>query len=116
MFCAVTVVTTVALALTLAVASAAVAEQTGDHAARSPEVATASRPAGEHQREATAPPAPSHAAHDGVYSNGAIGRYPASRDASGTAWQPDSSEHGGVHAQYGQWSLMGHLTLNGVYD
>ena len=29
---------------------------------------------------------------------GALGPYPMSREASGTAWQPDASRHGGVHA------------------
>ena len=28
---------------------------------------------------------------------GALGPYPTSREASGTAWQPDASRHGGVH-------------------
>ena len=47
---------------------------------------------------------------------GALGTYPMSREASGTAWQPDASIHGGLHATAGEWMLMGHLTLNGVYD
>jgi hypothetical protein len=47
---------------------------------------------------------------------GALGAYPMSREASGTAWQPDDSRHGGLHANAGDWTLMGHLTLNAVYD
>lgn len=47
---------------------------------------------------------------------GALGAYPMSREASGTAWQPDASRHGGLHAAAGDWTLMGHLTLNAVYD
>jgi len=47
---------------------------------------------------------------------GAYGPYPMSREASGTAWQPDASAHGGVHAMAGDWTLMGHMTLNLVYD
>ena len=47
---------------------------------------------------------------------GALGAYPMAREASGTAWQPDASRHGGVHASLGDWMLMGHLQLNGVYD
>src|SRR5690606_10736067 len=27
------------------------------------------------------------------------------RDASGTAWQPDGSPHGGNHAEWGAWTL-----------
>ena len=38
-----------------------------------------------------------------------------SRDASGTSWQPDAAEHNGVHATAGDWMLMGHLMLTGVY-
>jgi hypothetical protein len=38
------------------------------------------------------------------------------REASGTAWQPDASEHSGVHLTRGDWMLMGHAMLNGVYD
>jgi hypothetical protein len=48
--------------------------------------------------------------------SGALGPYPMSREASGTAWQPDASHHGGLHAAAGDWTLMGHLTLNAVYD
>jgi len=47
---------------------------------------------------------------------GAYGPYSMGRDASGTAWQPDVSSHGGVHAQAGDWMLMSHLLLNGVYS
>ena len=47
---------------------------------------------------------------------GALGAYPMNREASGTAWQPDASTHGGIHVAAGDWTLMGHLMLNGVYD
>jgi hypothetical protein len=47
---------------------------------------------------------------------GALGSYSMSRDASGTSWQPDSSTHGGVQGMVGDWMLMGHALLNGVYD
>jgi hypothetical protein len=55
-----------------------------------------------------------HTEHDGA--NGALGRYPMTRESSGTAWQPDTSEHMGVMGQSGDWSLMGHGLLNLVYD
>ena len=58
-----------------------------------------------------------HAAPPGEHQMpGAYGPYPSQREASGTAWQPDSSHHGGVHLMTGDWMLMGHLTLNAVYD
>src|SRR5687767_11668787 len=47
---------------------------------------------------------------------GALGSYPTTREASGTAWQPDSTPHSGVHVSAGDWALMGHATLFGVYD
>jgi hypothetical protein len=47
---------------------------------------------------------------------GALGDYPMSRDASGTSWQPDASVHAMGHVMRGDWTLMGHAMLNGVYD
>jgi hypothetical protein len=47
---------------------------------------------------------------------GALGAYAMSREASGTSWQPDASPHGGIHLMAGDWMLMGHALLNGVYD
>lgn len=47
---------------------------------------------------------------------GALGFYPMSREASGTAWQPDASAHSGVHKMADGWMLMGHAVLNGVYS
>ena len=47
---------------------------------------------------------------------GALGPYPMNREASGTAWQPDMSEHSGVQVMAGDWMLMGHAVLNGVYS
>lgn len=47
---------------------------------------------------------------------GALGRYDAAREASGTAWQPDSSPHAGIHAMAGGWMLMAHGRLDLVYD
>lgn len=43
---------------------------------------------------------------------GALGPYPLTREASGTAWQPDASSHGGAHAMLGSWSVMGHAAFN----
>lgn len=72
---------------------------------------------------APAPPAPidrqamDHPAdHGAMVMTGALGGYAGAREASGTAWQPDTSIHGGVHANAGDWMLMGHLALTGVYD
>jgi hypothetical protein len=47
---------------------------------------------------------------------GLYGAYGMGRDASGTAWQPDVSTHGGVHMHRGAWMFMSHALLNGVYD
>jgi hypothetical protein len=47
---------------------------------------------------------------------GALGPYVMTREASGTAWQPDASPHAGAHVTAGPWALMGHAILYGVYD
>jgi hypothetical protein len=50
-------------------------------------------------------------------STGILGSYPGARDSSGTSWQPDASEQmGGLHLMSGDWMLMGHMTLWGIYD
>src|ERR1043165_2297718 len=49
-------------------------------------------------------------------SSGILGAYPMTRDSSGTSWQPDDSRHAAIHAMAGDWMLMGHLTLWGIYD
>ena len=47
---------------------------------------------------------------------GLLGSYPATRDASGTSWQPDAATHEGIHVMAGDWMLMGHLRLDGIAD
>jgi hypothetical protein len=70
---------------------------------------------------AAAAPAVDHAAmghgeggHGAMRS--ALGNYPASRDASGTAWQPDSGEHAGWMMKKGDWDIMVHGNLDLVAD
>ncbi len=46
----------------------------------------------------------------------AFGPYSVTREASGTAWQPDASPMAGVMRTRGDWTLMGQALLNGVYD
>jgi hypothetical protein len=58
-----------------------------------------------------------HGGHMGqMEMSGALGPYPLTRESSGTAWQPDTSEHTGLHAVSGDWTLMAHGVLNFVYD
>lgn len=56
------------------------------------------------------------AGHSGHEMTGALGRYPMTRESSGTAWQPDASGHMGLMNQSGDWTLMGHGVVNLVYD
>jgi hypothetical protein len=56
-----------------------------------------------------------HAGH-AMAMNGALGSYPMERESSGTAWQPDTSEHMGLQVMSGDWMLMAHGVLNLVYD
>lgn len=46
----------------------------------------------------------------------ALGPYPMNREASGTSWQPDTSPHQALHIMSGDWTIMFHGMLNGVYD
>lgn len=54
--------------------------------------------------------------HSGHAMTAALGPYPATREASGTAWQPDASNHMGLMTGSGEWTLMAHGVLNLVYD
>ena len=56
----------------------------------------------------------SHSDHGAM--TGALGTYPAGRESSGTSWQPDSAEHRGLMTMSGDWMLMGHADLFGVYS
>ncbi len=47
---------------------------------------------------------------------GNLGAYPMTRDASGTAWQPDSSPMEGVSRDVAGWSIMLHGWIAGAYD
>ncbi len=47
---------------------------------------------------------------------GRFGAYPLEREASGTAWQPDSTPHGGLHWMRGPWMVMAHGYADLVWD
>jgi hypothetical protein len=47
---------------------------------------------------------------------GALGPYAMSREASGTSWQPESTPHQGLHFTAGDWMLMAHGYVDGIYD
>jgi hypothetical protein len=67
----------------------------------------------------TRPVMPMPAEHNsthGMTMSGALGPYPMQRESSGTAWQPDTSEHSGLHIMSGDWTLMAHGIANLVYD
>lgn len=93
-----------------------------DHSAHQPAPTPAEGTAADHGTHGSPPAPPGQAGHSahaeaGAHEMpGALGPYGSSREASGTAWQPDASIHGGVHAAAGDWMLMGHLALNAVYD
>ena len=57
-----------------------------------------------------------HGEHAGHEMKGLLGPYGIAREGSGTSWQPDTSPHEGIHAQYGEWMTMWHALFNGVYD
>jgi hypothetical protein len=47
---------------------------------------------------------------------GMLGPYGMSREASGTAWQPESTPHTGIHTMANGWHLMTHGFANLIYD
>ena len=51
-----------------------------------------------------------------VQFGGALGDYPMMRDASGTAWQPDSAPMEGIHGIAGNWATMVHGYIAAIYD
>src|SRR3954464_4191628 len=77
------------------------------------------QPAGmpEHQHS---PPAeedlPALGTGPSVQFGGALGDYPMMRDASGTAWQPDSAPMEGIHGIAGDWATMVHGYISAIYD
>ena len=60
-------------------------------------------------------PMDDHAGH-AMAMTGAFGSYPMERESSGTAWQPDTSEHQGLMTMSADWTFMAHGVLNLVYD
>jgi hypothetical protein len=69
----------------------------------------------EHMGQMGQMPEMEHAGHE-MAMTGALGPYPMERESSGTAWQPDTSEHTGLHVASGDWTLMAHGVVNLVYD
>lgn len=47
---------------------------------------------------------------------GMYGRYPMSRDSSGTSWQPESTPLQGIHFTHKNWMLMLDAWINLIYD
>ncbi len=47
---------------------------------------------------------------------GMLAPYSMSREASGTAWQPESTPHMGVHTTWNGWHLMTHGFASLIYD
>jgi hypothetical protein len=56
------------------------------------------------------------AAHEHGGMKGYLGPYPMNREGSGTSWLPDTTPHQGVHSTVGDWMVMWHALVNGVYD
>jgi hypothetical protein len=68
------------------------------------------------QRSMPQPIAKDEHAAGAMEMSGALGPYPMERESSGTAWQPDTTEHMGLHVLSGDWTLMAHGVLNLVFD
>ncbi|MBS0332124.1 MAG: hypothetical protein JSS35_05110 [Proteobacteria bacterium] len=69
------------------------------------------------QMDVAQPPAEGAAKGMGMSQmEGALGSYAFSREASGTSWQPDASPHEAIHLRLGDWLLMFHGQVTGVWD
>jgi hypothetical protein len=112
-----------ALALALCIASSLQAQQPP---APAPEPHHHDMPGMKHdktKKDKTDPTDPTHMKdmpgmqhmHD-MAMPGMLGPYGMSREASGTAWQPESTPHMGVHTMSNGWHLMTHGFANLVYD
>lgn len=51
-----------------------------------------------------------------VGMTGALGPYLSPRESSGTSWQPDVTRHDGLHAMWGDWTIMAHGEIDLVYS
>ena len=91
--------------------SLALAAQAQDHSGHAGHGMPAAQPA----QSPAQPPAEQPMPGQGAMA-GPLGDYPMTRDASGTSWQPDASPHAGLMTHSGDWMLMGHILLNGVYS
>jgi hypothetical protein len=93
-----------------------------DQPSQKPSKTKKKKPAAGHAASHENMPPMDHAAmdhgamHAGHEMKGLFGPYGMSREGSGTSWQPDTSPHEGIHAQYGEWMTMWHAMFNGVYD
>ncbi len=70
---------------------------------------------------AVAPAGAQHEDHEGhgngdSMMSGALGPQPMTREASGTAWQPDAAPMEGYHTMAGDWMVMLHGYADLVYD
>jgi hypothetical protein len=104
-------------AASLALAAPAAAQHAHHQESTEPPAAQPA-PADPHQHHALAAEGAPHEQHQGHEAHGghgemtgALGSYPAGRESSGTAWQPDSAGHRGIMTQQGGWHLMGHADL-----
>jgi hypothetical protein len=113
-----------ALAVLVSIAAPAVAQHQHEHPPAAPQ-----QPAPQ-PSEPPAPAAPQEPAEhemQGMQEHGMeehgmhampglLGPYGMSRESSGTAWQPDSAPHRGIHTRRGPWEAMLHGFASLVYD
>lgn len=76
--------------------------------------------AGKEPPASDAPAAKDHTGHTGHHAAApeeqSVRGIPLSRNASGTAWQPDDTPHAAMHTRAGGWDVMFHGLLFGGYD
>ena len=79
------------------------------------EIATPSMPEGmdhSHMHHALTDSASDPSSQKKMGMPGALGNYAMNRESSGTSWQPDSTEHDGIHTMLGDWHTMLHGSID----
>lgn len=61
-------------------------------------------------------PSTARSHHGDAPATGLLGPYDMTREASGTAWQPQAAPMGGVHFTRGHWTAMVHGYADVIYD
>jgi hypothetical protein len=87
------------------------APEPGEKPSSAPVQPPGHEPGMHHEMPAMGMPGETAESHGHEAMSGLLGEYPMSREASGTAWQPEAAPHEGVHLMRGAWHAMAHANV-----